>query len=56
MSTPTTTLPIVSEDDQLLYPPIEPFASGTLKVSDLHTLYYEESGNKAGLPIVYIHG
>jgi len=42
--------------DQILYPPIEPFATGTLKVSNLHTIYYEQSGNKDGLPILYIHG
>ncbi|MGC9502777.1 prolyl aminopeptidase [Baaleninema sp.] len=39
-----------------LYPPIEPFKTGTLKVSDLHTLYYEECGNPEGKPAVFLHG
>jgi len=39
-----------------LYPPIEPFRSGMLQVSDLHTLYYEEVGDPSGLPVVFLHG
>lgn len=39
-----------------LYSPIEPFKTGTLKVSDLHTLYYEECGNPEGKPAVFLHG
>jgi proline iminopeptidase len=39
-----------------LYPPIEPYRTGTLKVSDLHTLYYEEAGNPNGKPAVFLHG
>ncbi len=39
-----------------LYPPIEPFRSGMLQVSDLHTLYYEEVGDPSGLPAVFLHG
>lgn len=39
-----------------LYPPIEPFRTGTLKVSDLHTLYYEEVGNPEGRKVVFLHG
>ncbi|MEM9156684.1 MAG: prolyl aminopeptidase [Cyanobacteria bacterium P01_F01_bin.33] len=39
-----------------LYPAIEPYASGTLPVSDLHTLYYEECGNPNGKPAVFLHG
>ncbi|KAJ3220129.1 hypothetical protein HK099_004451, partial [Clydaea vesicula] len=31
-------------------------ATGHLKVSDLHTIYYEVSGNPNGNPVVYIHG
>ncbi len=38
------------------YPEIEPYHTGFLKVSDLHTLYYEESGNPQGQPIVFLHG
>ncbi len=39
-----------------LHPEIEPFNSGTLPVSELHTLYYEECGNPAGKPVVMLHG
>jgi len=39
-----------------LYPPIDPFTTGTLNVSPLHTLYYEEAGNPAGKPVVFLHG
>ncbi|KAJ8692520.1 hypothetical protein PTI98_009825 [Pleurotus ostreatus] len=39
-----------------MYPDIQPFETGTLKVSDLHTLYYEVSGNKEGNPVVFLHG
>ncbi|HET7358622.1 MAG TPA: prolyl aminopeptidase [Rhodanobacteraceae bacterium] len=39
-----------------LYPEIEPFDSGFLAVSDLHTLYYEQCGNPAGKPVVFLHG
>ncbi|MBS0486121.1 MAG: prolyl aminopeptidase [Proteobacteria bacterium] len=39
-----------------LYPEIEPFDSGTLRVSDLHTLYYEQCGNPRGKPVVFVHG
>jgi proline iminopeptidase len=38
------------------YPEIEPFDSGMLKVSDLHTIYYEQSGNPQGKPVVFVHG
>lgn len=39
-----------------LYPPIEPFQNGWLKVSDLHALYYEQVGNPNGIPVVFLHG
>jgi proline iminopeptidase len=39
-----------------LYPEIEPFDSGFLSVSPLHTLYYEQSGNPHGKPVVFLHG
>ena len=38
------------------YPPIEPFRAGMLPVSDGHILYYEESGNPKGKPVVFVHG
>ncbi|MEB3291896.1 MAG: prolyl aminopeptidase [Synechococcales bacterium] len=39
-----------------LYPEIEPFQSGELNVSDLHTLYYEQCGNPQGKPVIFLHG
>ncbi|GBG60540.1 hypothetical protein CBR_g8564 [Chara braunii] len=39
-----------------LYPPIEPNVTGYLKVSDLHSLYWEESGNPQGKPVLFLHG
>ena len=39
-----------------LYPDIAPYATGRLKVSTLHELYYEESGNRKGKPVVFLHG
>jgi proline iminopeptidase len=39
-----------------LYPEIEPFDSGMLKVDDRHTLYYEQCGNPGGKPVVLLHG
>jgi proline iminopeptidase len=39
-----------------LYPPIEPFRAGFLRVSDVHELYFEESGNPDGKPAVFLHG
>ncbi|XP_058189657.1 proline iminopeptidase [Rhododendron vialii] len=39
-----------------LYPDIEPYSTGFLKVSDLHTIYWEQSGNPNGHPVVFLHG
>ncbi|KAI9345255.1 Alpha/Beta hydrolase protein [Obelidium mucronatum] len=39
-----------------LYPPIEAYDTGFLKVSAIHNIYYEQSGNPQGLPVVYLHG
>jgi proline iminopeptidase len=39
-----------------LYPPIEPYAHGRLKVGHGHELYYEECGNRDGEPALIVHG
>jgi len=39
-----------------LFPNIEPFNTFYLPVSDLHTIYIEESGNKNGKPVIFLHG
>lgn len=40
----------------LLYPPLEPFKTHHLKVSQIHTIYFEESGNPNGIPVLFLHG
>jgi proline iminopeptidase len=39
-----------------LYPEIAARVTGRLRVSDVHELYWEESGNPAGKPVVFLHG
>jgi len=39
-----------------LYPEIEPYERGMLRVCDTHELYYEQSGNPNGKPVVFLHG
>lgn len=39
-----------------LYPSIEPFSTGRLQVSNIHTLSYEEVGNPNGRPALFLHG
>src|SRR6185436_18052930 len=39
-----------------LYPPVEPHRTGRLRVSPLHEIYWEESGNPTGKPVVFVHG
>ena len=46
----------VKDPQSWLYPPVEPFRTGMLKVSDVHELYFEESGNPKGKPVVFLHG
>jgi len=38
------------------FPSIEPFETGTLKVSAPHQLYWEQCGNPTGDPILFLHG
>ena len=39
-----------------LYPEIEPFASGLLKTSSSHQIYYEQAGNPNAPAVVFLHG
>jgi len=39
-----------------LYPEIEPYRTGRLKVSNLHEIYYEECGSPGGKPAIVLHG
>ncbi len=47
--------PVPAEEDGL-FPPVEPFREGMLKVSDLHTIRWELSGSPAGVPAMVLHG
>ena len=38
------------------YPAIEPHRTGRLRVSPVHEIYWEESGNPDGKPAVFLHG
>ena len=38
------------------YPPVEPSDSGSLKVGDGNTVYWETVGSPAGKPALYLHG
>jgi proline iminopeptidase len=40
----------------MLFPAIQPARTWRFPVSDLHTLYLEESGNPQGVPVVFLHG
>lgn len=39
-----------------LFPNITPYASGFLELDDIHNMYWEQSGNPDGVPIVLLHG
>ena len=39
-----------------LFPPIEPYESGRLALDGRHVMYWEQSGNPAGVPVVFLHG
>ena len=55
---PTSPLPTSSSSSTLrqLYPPLEAYATGYLQVSPLHRIYYEQSGNPNGKPVIALHG
>ena len=40
----------------VLFPEISTNIEGDLKVSDLHTIHWEESGNSSGHPVIVLHG
>lgn len=39
-----------------LYPEIEPYNTGMLRLDAVHEMYYEEAGNPRGAPVVFLHG
>jgi len=40
----------------VLYPPLAPYRNGLLEVGGGHQIYFEESGNPAGFPVLFVHG
>ena len=46
----------VTTGNQDLFPRIEPFKAGRLKVGDRHEIYWEQSGNPKGAPVLFVHG
>ncbi len=38
------------------YSDIQPYRTGFLQVSPLHSIYFEESGDPQGKPVVFLHG
>lgn len=38
------------------YPAINPYQADTLALDELHTMYFEQSGNPDGVPVVFLHG
>ncbi len=39
-----------------LYPEIGPYETGYLPVSPIHAMYWEQSGNPRGAPVLFLHG
>ena len=39
-----------------LFPEIEPFATGLLPLDGRHQMYWEQSGNPRGFPVLFLHG
>ena len=39
-----------------LFPPIEPYRTGTLRLDARHVMYWEQSGNPRGTPALFLHG
>ena len=39
-----------------LYPEIEPYSTGMLELDGPHRMYWEQSGNPQGSPVVFLHG
>ena len=39
-----------------LFPEIEPYDSGHLRVDDVHSVYYEQCGKPDGKPAIFVHG
>jgi proline iminopeptidase len=45
-----------TQENTDLYPALQPYRSGMLDVGDGHSLYWEQSGNPDGVPVIFLHG
>ena len=48
--------PDTANRTEVLFPEIDPYATGRLAVDARHTLYWETCGNPNGVPLVFLHG
>ena len=48
--------PVSETPRRVLYPEIEPTASGWMTTDSVHKVYWEECGNPHGLPVIVLHG
>ncbi|MBK20252.1 MAG: prolyl aminopeptidase [Rhodospirillaceae bacterium] len=39
-----------------LFPPINPYETGHLALDETHIMYWEQSGNPNGVPVMFLHG
>ena len=55
---PTSSTPTLSSSSALrqLYPPLDAYSTAFLQVSPIHRIYYEQSGNPNGKPVIALHG
>ena len=54
MSLVNIKIKMATTTENKLFPTIEPFASGHLKVSELHSVYYEQCGKSNGMPVIFV--
>ena len=48
--------PVTDTPRRDLYPELEAYASGWMQTDSIHEIYYEESGNPHGVPVIVLHG
>ena len=46
----------MADEIKKLYPECTQYRDEMLKVSAIHTVYFEECGNKNGVPVIFLHG
>jgi proline iminopeptidase len=48
--------PEIPDEEMALWPEIAPYETGYLKVSGIHEIYYDVSGDAGGKPVFVLHG